>query len=81
MNKQIRRTEIKIETHKITTIRSHSRLNPIYCQICNREVAAFSFQQLEAISELMETADFHLIQTINGSLVCGNSLDNQNTIA
>jgi hypothetical protein len=75
MTKQIRRTEINIETHKITTIRSHSRLNPIYCLICRKPVATFSFEQLEAISQLLETKDFHLIQTIKGSLICGNSLE------
>jgi hypothetical protein len=75
MTKQIQRTEINIETHKITTIRSTSRLNPVYCVICQKSVATFSIDQLESISQLVETKDFHLIQTINGSLICGNSLE------
>ncbi len=68
--------EINIETHKITTIRSSGRFNQVYCRICEKSVTTFSFEQLETISQLMETTDFHLIQTIKGSLVCGNSLEN-----
>jgi hypothetical protein len=76
MTKQLRRMEINIETHKITTIRSSGRWNPIYCTICQKSVVAFSFDQIETISQLMETKDVHLIQTIKGSLICGNSLEN-----
>lgn len=74
MTKQIRRTEIKIETLKITIIRSHSRLNPIYCRICDREVSTISFEQLAAISQAA-TLDFHQVETIDGLLVCANSLE------
>jgi hypothetical protein len=76
MTKQLRRTEINIETHKITKIRSTNRLNTIYCVICQKSVATFSIDQLESISQLMKTKDVHLIQTIKGSLICGNSLEN-----
>ena len=75
MMKQIRRMEINIETHKITTIRASGKLDPIYCRICEKSVATFSLEQLEIISKQMETRGFHLIQTNKASLVCGNSLE------
>lgn len=75
MMKQIRRTEINIETRKITTIRATGRLNPIYCRICEKPVATFSLEQLEIISQQMETRGFHLIQINKVALVCGNSLE------
>ncbi len=78
MTKQIRRREISIEKHKITTIRSPGRLNPIYCRICEKSVTTFSLVQLEVISQQVETNGFHLIQTNKGSLVCGNSLELNN---
>jgi hypothetical protein len=78
MTKQLRRMEINIETHKITKIRSTNRLNTIYCIICQKSVTTFSIDQIESISQLMETKDFHLIQTIKGSLICGNSLETNN---
>ena len=75
MTKQLRRMEINIETHKITTIRSSGRLNQFYCRICEKPVITFSLEQLEVISQQVETNGFHLIQTNNGSIVCGNSLE------
>jgi hypothetical protein len=75
MTKQIRRTEINIETHKITIIRSLGRSNPIYCRVCEKSVTTFSIEQLQIISQQIETNGFHLIQTNKGSLVCGNSLE------
>jgi hypothetical protein len=67
--------EIDIETHKITIIRSLGKSNPIYCRVCEKSVTAFSLEQLQVISQQVETNSFHLIQTNKGSLVCGNSLE------
>jgi len=77
MTKIIRRTEINIETRKLTIIRLPGKSNQVYCQRCQKSVAAFSFEQLATISQTVETGDFHQVETVHGLLVCGNSLENK----
>lgn len=75
MTKKIRRTEIIIETRKLTIIRSHGKSDRVYCRSCQKLVTAFSFEQLAAISQAATAGDFHQVETIHGSLVCVNSLE------
>jgi NAD-dependent SIR2 family protein deacetylase len=77
MTKKIRRTEINMVTRKLTIIRSHGKFNQVYCQRCQKSVTAFSFEQLAAISQTIETGDFHQVETVSGLLVCGNSLESK----
>ena len=82
MSNKIRRTEINIETHAVTIIRMRGSQTSIYCQRCQKTVAAFTPAQVSTflpktdVHRSLETGDFHLI---NESLVCGNSLGSQNT--
>ena len=76
MTKKIRRTEINIETRKLTVIRSRGKLQ-VYCPRCQKTVTAFSFVELAEILQMTETGDFHQVQTHDGSFICGNSLENK----
>ena len=75
MIKKIRRTEINIETRKITIIRSRGKFDQVYCQRCQKSVTAFSFEQIAAISQTVATENIHQVETARGLQVCGNFLE------
>ncbi len=87
MKKTTRRTEIQIESHEITIIRTPSGSTFVYCEQCTRRVAAFTPEQVSAflrmtltdVSGFIENAKFHLVGKERGmALVCGDSLNNGN---
>jgi hypothetical protein len=78
-----RRTEITIETHSITIIRTSGRQTSAHCEHCRKEVAAFAPEQIAAFLTLelaevcrrIRAGELHLTRTERGgALVCGNSL-------
>ena len=81
-----RKTEITIETHSITIIRTNDRRFSAHCERCGETVSAFTpeqtaiFMRLDAaeIYRRIESNELHLIK--NGraiALVCGNSESKQ----
>ncbi len=84
MKKTTRRTEIQIENHEITIIRTASGSTFVYCEQCARRVAAFTPEQVSAFLRItltdvcgfIENAKFHLVGKERGvTLVCGSSLN------
>ncbi len=84
MKKTKRRTEIQIESHEITIIRTASGTTFIYCGQCARRVAAFTPEQVSAflrmtltdVCDFIKNAKFHLVGKEHGiALVCGDSLN------
>ncbi len=87
MKKTTRRTEIQIERHEVTIIRTASGANLVYCEQCARRVAVFTPEQVSAFLRMtltdvcgfIENAKFHLVGKERGmALVCGGSLNNGN---
>jgi len=84
MTTKIRRTEIQIETHEVTTIRGLSGQNSKYCDRCKKSVIGLTLDQAAPFllkSNIQASAvrgDFHFV---NESLVCSNSLDNPKNIS
>ncbi len=83
-----RRTEITIETHSITIIRTGDRRFSTYCKCCQKTVTAFSIAQMAAFLRLdltevcsrIETQKLHLTATGRGvALICAASFENLQT--
>lgn len=77
-----RRTEITIETHSITIIRTKSKRFSARCERCGETVSAFAPEQFAAFLQLeiaevcrrLETGELHLTETGRAvALICGNS--------
>lgn len=79
-----RRTEITIETHSITIIRTGDQRFSAHCGRCSETVSAFTPEQtavflrldLREICRRVQTGEFHLTRTErSAALICGNSLE------
>lgn len=79
-----KRTEITIETHSITIIRTKGKMAPAFCEYCQTNVSVFAPEQMAAIFQTslaevcrrVETNELHLIETRRGiALICGGSLN------
>lgn len=68
MTKKIRRTEINIETRKLTIIRSHGKSNPVYCRRCQKPVTAFSPVK---INKMKQFSSVELIEITHGGKAVG----------
>jgi uncharacterized protein (DUF2344 family) len=80
---KIRRAEITIETHSVTTIRSKVPSQTFYCEHCRESVTTFAPEQLAELLQLdlteisrrIETHQIHLANDGRGAaLICSNSL-------
>jgi hypothetical protein len=80
-----RRTQITIETHSITIIRTNGKSPTTFCDCCQTNVAVFAPEQIAAFLRLtltevcrrIETNELHLIDTQRRiALICGGSLNN-----
>jgi hypothetical protein len=90
MNKTTRRrTEISIETHEITVIRTNGHQKKHYCENCRTSVLAFALEQIAAffqisVSDVCRTIEenrLHLVTTQRTiALICGNSLKGEKNI-
>ena len=89
MKQEKRRTEIYIETHSVTVIRTNGKTLAAHCERCETTVVAFTPNQvalflglnLAEVCRRIETTELHLTQTNRGlALICGNSLrESKNT--
>jgi len=79
-----RKTEITIETHSITIIRTNSRSNSAHCEHCGKTVTAFAPKQIAAFLQIdvaevchrVETKKIHLINDgESAAMICGTSLE------
>ena len=79
-----KRTEITIETHSITIIRTRGKTALAFCECCQTNVSVFAPEQIAAILRLtlaevcrrVETDELHLIENRRGvALICGGSLN------
>ena len=86
--KKIRRTEITIETHSITIIRTNAARNSVHCEQCCETVTAFAPEQVAAalrfdlaeVCRRVETKQLHLTNNKSGTaLICGNSFKNDDS--
>lgn len=77
-----RRTEITIETHSITIIRTNDQRFSTHCVRCEKTVSAFTPEQLAIFMRLdineichrIDSGELHLTETGRSvALVCGNS--------
>jgi hypothetical protein len=77
-----RRTEITIETHSITIIRTSDQRFSSFCERCEKTVSAFTPEQLATLMRLelneicrrVDSGELHLTETGRSfALVCGNS--------
>ena len=75
MTNTTHRTEIQIETHDVTIIRTRGRQFSVYCDRCKQDVSTFTSQQISSWLRMIQTGDIHLIETDQGKLVCRNSLE------
>ena len=73
-----RRTEIQIETHEVTVIRTNRVQASVYCDHCHQNVPTFTSEQVSRWLRMIESGQVHLIEADGGTLVCRNSLE-QNT--
>lgn len=78
-----RRTEITVETHKVTIIRRANRISREWCETCAVEVQMLSTEQAVAFAGLstraicrgVEAGQLHFRETGDGRLfICVNSL-------
>ena len=76
-----RRTQITIETHSITIIRTNGRPLSAHCERCQKIVAVFAPEQIAAMLGLtvtevcrrVESDELHLIEIGRGvAFVCGD---------
>lgn len=79
-------TQITIETHSITIIRTSGKQNSAHCEHCLKTVAAFTPEQIAAFLQLdlteirrrAEVGEIHLTQNgRNAALICGASLEDR----
>jgi len=68
-----RRTEIQIETHDITIIRTHRRQFSTYCSQCQEYVSTFTTEQMWTWLRSIQNGEAHLIEPGQGAILCGNS--------
>lgn len=77
-----RRTEITIETHEITVIKTNGKSRLVFCEHCQKSVAAFAPEQVALFFRLslaevclrVQTEQIHLTRRESGAaLICGNS--------
>ena len=77
-----RKTQITIETHSITIIRTKSERFQAFCEHCEKTVSAFTPEQtamflrldMTEICRRIEAGELHLTETGRAvALVCGNS--------
>ena len=74
-----KRTEITVETHEVTIIRTRGRLS-VFCEICQAEAQVFSPPQivsvfrleLAEIKQLFQNKRIHFVGSTE--MLCGNSL-------
>ncbi len=85
MENKTRRTEIFIETHSVTIIRTNGKPLSAFCERCQTNVAVFAPEQIAAFLRLtlaevcrrVETDELHLSENRRGiALICGRSLNN-----
>ena len=78
-----RRTEITIETHSITIMRTNGQRFSAHCKRCEKTVSAFAPKQVAAFLRLdltevcrrIEAKQIHLTNDDEGvAMVCANSL-------
>jgi len=83
MENKTRRTQIFIETHSVTIIRTNGKPLSAFCERCQTNVIVFTPKQIAAFFQLtvaevcrrVETGELHLIKTRRGvALICGGSL-------
>ena len=74
MTNTTHRTEIQIENHDVTIIRTRGRQFSVYCENCKKDVSTFTSEQISAWRRSIEAGDIDLIETEQGSFVCGNLL-------
>jgi hypothetical protein len=84
MNKTTRRrTEISIETHEITIVRTSGTRLTAFCEACREDVPAFGLEQIAAVFQMsvsdvcrtIEEKKLHLVTARHSiALICGNSL-------
>lgn len=76
-------TQITIETHSITIIRTSGKQNSAHCEHCRETVTAFAPEQIAAflrfdlteVFRRVDAGELHLTETNRGAaLVCANSL-------
>lgn len=76
-----RKTQITIETHSITIIRSTGATFNVHCETCQKSVSAFDAEQIAEALKLdqLQVEAFRLSGEIHNTasdnlLLCGNSL-------
>ncbi len=80
MKNKTRRTEITIETHSLTIIRTrNAKADFVYCRNCQTKTATFAQTQAALIFRVEPREIEHLFQTnqihsADDSALCGNSL-------
>ena len=84
MENKTRRTQIFIESHSVTIIRTNGKPLSAFCERCQTNVTVFAPRQIAAFFRLtvaevcrrVEEGELHLIQTQRGvALICGSSLN------
>jgi len=76
-----RKTQITIETHSITIIRTTGTPFNAHCEICRQRVSAFASHEIanalrlstDEVETLHRAGEIHAVDS-NNKLVCGNSL-------
>ena len=80
--------QITIETHSITIIRTKENSNSVFCEHCQRNVTAFSVEQIANFFEMdlgevcrqIKSGELHLTNGTKIALVCSVSLDNRKNL-
>ena len=83
-----RRTEITIETHSVTIIRTRGKIFSADCEQCKKNTEAVTVEQSAArlnttalnIYSLIKTGELHFLRTTESRmlpLVCGNSISEE----
>ena len=75
--------QITIERHSITTIRISGKSQFVSCEICQLVTLAFTPEQTGKFLQIseaevlrqIELGEFHLVESEDVLLICGNSLD------
>ena len=66
---------VPAESHDLSIIRRQQRQFSAYCRRCQKDVTTFTAAQLKAWRIAIEEGNIHLIESGQGTLVCGQSLD------
>jgi hypothetical protein len=75
-----RKTQITIETHSITIIRTSREPFSVHCGTCQKKVSAFTFGEIanalrlstDEIKAMRQSGEIHVVAS-NNKLLCGNS--------